>query len=38
MKLGRNVIHNADSHVQMANVSTLGKRRFQPIDLPVSDA
>jgi DNA-binding MurR/RpiR family transcriptional regulator len=24
MKLGRNVIHNADSHVQMANVSTLG--------------
>lgn len=24
MKLGRNVLHDADSHVQMANVSTLG--------------
>lgn len=25
MKLGRNVLHDSDSHVQMANVSTLGK-------------
>jgi DNA-binding MurR/RpiR family transcriptional regulator len=24
MKLGRNVLHDSDSHVQMANVSTLG--------------
>lgn len=25
MKLGRNVLHDSDSHVQMANASTLGK-------------
>lgn len=25
MKLGRNVLHDSDSHVQMANVSTLGR-------------